>query len=164
MGSRPAQFLLVMEGFSLHIPMEATRQSSIGSAIGVQHQDDPFRSMQAYRLADLFQHEFTIALALGRSQALGSAGNLDGVGVDHANLLEKLAKAEIKAIVETPENGRIALIFSTGSVEVEDFLHGDLLNSTVPGRAVLWVVRGSRWLPVSRFHAALRAATVIASL
>jgi hypothetical protein len=88
--------------------------------------------MQAHRLPDLFQDEFTIALVVGRSQALGSASNLDGVGMDHANLLEELVKAKIEAVVETPENGRIALIFSTGSVEVEDFLHGELsAKSTV---------------------------------
>src|SRR5208282_1180754 len=113
-----------MEGFGLGIAVKAVGQASVGSAIGVHHQDYPFRSMQAHRLADLFQDEFTIALVVGRSQALGSAGNLDGVGVDDANPLEELVKAEFKAIVETPENGRVAMIFFPGSVEVEDFIHG----------------------------------------
>ena len=132
------QFLLVMESFGLGITVEGACEASVGSAIGVHHQDHPFRSVQAYRLADLFQDEFTIALLLGRSQALGSPSNLDGVGVDHANLLEELAKAKFEAVVETPENGRIALILSTRSIEVEDLFHGDLsTRSSVPGAGFL---------------------------
>jgi hypothetical protein len=71
--------------------------------------------VQPYRLADLFQNEFTIALALRRSQALCSTGNLDGVGVDHANTLEELRKTHFKAIIETPENGTSQRYFSLGA-------------------------------------------------
>jgi hypothetical protein len=41
--------------------------------------------------------------------------------VVHPNTFEEVVKAEVKAIVETPENGGVAKISFFGSVEVEDF-------------------------------------------
>src|ERR1700756_3184866 len=96
------QFPHVMGRLSPRITVKASRQTAISATIGVHHQDHPFRSVKPHGLADLFQHEFAIALALWRSHDLCSAGNLDGIGVDHSNTLEELAKAQFKTIIEAP--------------------------------------------------------------
>jgi len=124
MGGGSLQFPLVMRGFSPGIALEGLGQASVGTTIGVHHQDHAFRRVQTHRFTDLFHNEFTIALALRRSQALGSPGDFYRVGMDHADALEEFLKAEVEAVIETPEDGGVTMIFSPGSVEVEDLFHG----------------------------------------
>jgi hypothetical protein len=83
--------------------------------------------MQPYRLANLIQNERPVAFLLWRSQALSASGHLDRIGIDHTDALEKLAKTQLKAVVEAPEYGGIAVIFLPRSVEMKDFLHESIV-------------------------------------
>src|SRR5471032_217077 len=106
------------------IAAEGLSQPAISAAVGMQLQDHTPRSVQPHRQADLFQHEFAVALTVGRGQALGAAGNLDGIGVNHADPLEKLPEPKFKPVIEEPDDGRIAVILFAWGIEVEHFFHG----------------------------------------
>jgi hypothetical protein len=86
----PPQLGLVMRGFGLSIATERAGQSSIGAAIGVHHKYYAPGSVQPHGLANLIQHELTIALMLRRGQTLRSSRHLDRIGIDHADAFEKL--------------------------------------------------------------------------
>src|SRR5580700_6984550 len=124
---RAPQLLLVMRGLSLRVATEGAGQASVGAAIGVHHQNDSSGPMQPYRLANLIQNERPVAFLLWRSQALGASGHLDRIGIDHTDALEKLAKSQLKAIVEAPEYGGVAVILFPRSVEMKDFLHESIV-------------------------------------
>src|SRR5579864_6412293 len=65
---------------------------------------------------------------LGRCHTLCPSGNLDGIGIDHANSLQELTKSQLEAIVEAPQDGGIAVVFFVWSIEVEHLLHKLLLG------------------------------------
>ena len=71
---------------------------------------------------------FPVGFVFGRGQDLGAAGDLDGIRVGHADALQELAKPQLKAIVEAPQDGGIAVIFFARSVEVKYLFHGTLLG------------------------------------
>ncbi len=75
--------------------------------------------MQPDRFPDLLQDKFPIALMLGSRQALGSARKFNRVGILDTDALEEFSKSEFKTVVEAPEDGGIAVVFLTRSVEVE---------------------------------------------
>src|ERR1039458_5649189 len=114
-----------MHGFGLGVAAEAAGKASIGAAIGVHHQDDPPGPVQPYRLANLVQHELTFGLVLRRSQAFGATGDFNGVTIHHADALEELAKAQVKPVIEAPQDGRVALILIARSFEMKNFFHDD---------------------------------------
>src|ERR1700722_7193521 len=121
-----------MGSFGGRISAESSSQPAIGAAIGMHHQDHPSRAVQAHGFADLIEDELAIRLALRRNPDFGASGNLDGIGIHHANPLEKLAKSQLKAIVEAPEDGSIAMILFARSIEMEYLFHENL-----PGRGNL---------------------------
>jgi hypothetical protein len=77
--------------------------------------------MQKNRLADLIEYEFAVRRAVRRRQAFGAARDLNRIGVDHSDALQEFAEAQIKTIIETPDDGRVAPVFFAGGVEVEEF-------------------------------------------
>jgi len=85
------QFLLVVPGFQTHVAAESVSQSSIGAAVGVQHQDHALRSVQPDGCPNLIEHEFTVAVLLGRCQTLRPAGNLITSEFEIPNRLRYLA-------------------------------------------------------------------------
>jgi hypothetical protein len=66
--------------------------------------------VQSHRRTDLFQHKLALRLVLRRSQTLGAAGNLNGIGIDHTDALEELPESQLKSVIEAPEDGRVAII------------------------------------------------------
>src|ERR1700722_7301253 len=110
------------------VPTESFRQPAISTAIGMHHQDHAPGSVEAHGFADLIEDELTIRLMLRRSHDFGASGNLDGIRIGHANTLEELAESQLKAIVEAPEDGGVAMIFFTRSIEVEYFFHENPLS------------------------------------
>src|ERR1700685_358804 len=120
---RAPQFFFMMLGLGLRIAAKSS-ESAISAAIGVHHQNHALCAMQSHRLADLFQHKHALAFALRRSHALGAARDLDGIGIHHADAFEKLAKSQLKAIVETPQNASVAVILLPRRVEINTFFHG----------------------------------------
>ena len=64
---------------------------------------------------------------LRRSQALGAAGNFDGVGIRHADALEELATPQVESVIEAPKDGRVAMIVLARSLEVKHLFHNGLL-------------------------------------
>src|SRR5581483_11737409 len=91
------------------------------------------RIVQADGLADLVEHELALAFKLGRGEALGAAGHLDGIDLDHSRALQELAEGEFEAVVEAPENRSIALIARARRIEMEYLGHASLYsNETWP--------------------------------
>src|ERR1700727_1351298 len=109
-----------MEGLRCGIALEFL-QSSVGTAIGVQHQNDAARSVQTDRRADLLQNEGTVALAVRRDQHLCSSGDAYGIGFGDSALLEELRESGVEAAVKARKDGGIADIPLARRVEVEDF-------------------------------------------
>ena len=100
----------MMLGFDSHIPAKST-EPAVGAAIGMKHQNDASRSMQADGFADLLDYEFAISLVLGRGQNFRATGDLDGVGIQHADAFEKLSEAEFESVVEASQDSGVAVIF-----------------------------------------------------
>src|SRR4029077_17605582 len=105
-------------------------QPPIGAAIGVHHQDRPPGAVQAHGLANLVEDEFTVALVLRRRQTLRSASNFDRVGIHHADALQELAKAQVKPVIETPEDGGVAMILLARSIEMKNLFPEDSFGFT----------------------------------
>src|SRR5262249_49116701 len=75
--------------------------------------------------ADLLEHELAVALVLRRSQALGAAGNADGIVVVELQALHQLPEHHFEAVIETPHDGGVALISFPRRLEMEELLHGN---------------------------------------
>src|SRR5450755_2372044 len=88
--------------------------------------------MQSYRFPDLLQHKLAVGFMFGRSHTLGAAGNLNGVTIHNPNALQELSKSQLKPVVETPQDGRVAMILFARSVEVKYFLHGTSSTELIP--------------------------------
>jgi hypothetical protein len=117
-----------MRGFGLSVATEAASKASISAAIGVHHQDHPPGAVQAHGLANLLQDKLSVCLVLRRSQALGATGNLDKIGIRHTDALEELSEAQIKSVIEAPENSCVALIRLARRVEVKNLFRDGLLR------------------------------------
>ena len=65
-------------------------------------------------------HGLTRVLA---RQRLCAAGNLDRIRVLYADALEEFLKRQVKSVIETPENGRVALITLARTFEIKNLLH-----------------------------------------
>lgn len=113
---------MVVLSFAAGIAAKAG-QPSIGTTIGVQHQDYTFRPMQADGRADLLQNELAVCFVFWGRQALSPSRNLDGVRIKHTDSLEELPKDQFEAVIETPDNGRVTMIFLSRRGEVKDFPH-----------------------------------------
>src|SRR5580700_6093282 len=111
-----------MRSFGFGIASES-REATIGATIGVQHQDDALGVVQAYGCANLFQHKLTVGLEFWRGQAFGPTGNLDGIGMRYADAFEEFAKPQVKAVIETPKDGRVAMIPLPRSFEMKNLFH-----------------------------------------
>jgi hypothetical protein len=68
-----------------------------------------------------------------RCHAFGAACDLDGIAIQHADALQKLPKTQLKAVVEAPQDSRIAMIFLTRSLEVKYLFHRFLSDERLPG-------------------------------
>ena len=106
--------------FPIAVALEAALQSAIGAAVGMDHQDDAAGLVEKNGFLDLIENEFAIRRALRRRQALGSAGDLDGIGIDDPDALQEFAETKLESIVEAPDDGRVAAISFAGRVEVEE--------------------------------------------
>jgi hypothetical protein len=120
---RAPQFFDMMERFGLSIAAEG-RQASVGSAVGMHHEDGAAGSMQADRFADLVDYELAVGFPVGGGQALGAARHANRIGMHDAGAFEQLAEHQFKAMVEAPNNSRIAMIMIPRGIEVQDFSHG----------------------------------------
>src|SRR5205807_9382528 len=96
----------------------------VSSTIGVQHQDDGLRAMQAHGLTNLFQDKLAITFMFGRRQAFCSSGYADGIGIEHPNALQQLAERGLKTIVVAPYYGGITSVFLTRGGEMQYLAHG----------------------------------------
>src|SRR5258706_360559 len=112
-----------MCGFGFRVASEATGEASIGAAIGVNHKNYPLGLVQAHGFTNLVQDKLTICFEFRRGQALGAAGNLDGIGIIYPDALEKLAKSQIKPVIEAPEDSRVALIPLARTFEMKYLFH-----------------------------------------
>src|SRR5438552_83915 len=121
---RALQLGVMMFGFGASVAAKPAGQAAISAAIGVQHQDHTARSVQPDGFSDLLQHKFAVALMFRRCKALGASGNLDGVRIGDPDPLEILPEPQFEAVIEAPDNGRIAVVFFARRIEVEHFLHG----------------------------------------
>src|SRR5438270_5645035 len=101
------------------VAAEPSGQSTVRPAIGVQHEDHTIGAVQPDALFDLLEHELAIALVIGRGERLRAPGNLDRVGVVYTDALQKLAESRVEAIIEAPDDRRVALVFLARRVEVE---------------------------------------------
>lgn len=119
---RTPQFDVVVLSFGAGIAAKAG-QPAIGTTIGVQHQNYTFRPMQADGRADLVQNKLTVCFVFWGRQALGPSSNLDGVRIKHKDSLEELPKSQFEAVIETPDNGRVRMIFFSRRGALEDFPH-----------------------------------------
>src|ERR1700675_1763477 len=111
-----------MRGFGFGIASES-REAAIGATIGVQHQDNALGVVQAHGRANLFQHKLTVGLEFRRGQAFGPTGNLDGIGMRHADAFEEFAKPQVKAVIETPKDRRVAIILLPRSFKMKNLFH-----------------------------------------
>src|SRR5580704_10726177 len=111
-----------MRSFGFGIASES-REATMGATIGVQHQDDALGVVQAYGCANLFQHKLTVGLEFWRGQAFGPTGNLDGIGMRYAHAFEEFLKPQVKAVIETPKDGRVAFVLLSRSYEMKNLFH-----------------------------------------
>src|ERR1017187_4373681 len=84
-------------------------QSSVSSAVGMQHEHHAIRAVQPHGLADLFQHKLPLRFLVRSRQALGTPRNANRIGPRYADALEQLAERQLKAVVVTPDHCRIAM-------------------------------------------------------
>src|ERR1700729_1159769 len=120
-----------MRAFGFGIASKS-REAAIGATIGVQHQDNALGVVQAHRRANLFQHKLAVGLEFWRGQAFGPTGNLDGIGMHHADAFEELAKPQVKAAIETPKDGRVAIIPLSRSFEMKNLFHDEPSTRVFP--------------------------------
>src|SRR5947209_638743 len=110
-------------GFFLQITAEGG-QASVGAAVGMDHQHDPFCSVQLHGDVELIDQEQAVALIFGRDQRLCATGNADRICLQNTNAFQQLAEARLKAGIKAPDNHSIADIEFTRRAEVEYFTHG----------------------------------------
>src|ERR1700730_17150675 len=84
----------------------------------------------------------------GRSHALGPAGDLDGIGIHNANTLQEFPETQLKAVVEAPQDGRVAVIFLTRGIEVEHFFQGTSSPNLFPPLILSEKIRSGSFLRV----------------
>ena len=83
----------------------------------------PERCIERAGNANLAQDKFTIAFPFRRGQAFGAACDFDRVRVGDPEPLQELGKAYVEAVVETPYDGRVAVIFLARCIEMVDLDH-----------------------------------------
>ena len=87
---------------------------------GQERQSDGARS--GFHRVQRSKH-LALALLVGGRQALGAAGDLDGIGVDDSDAFQEFTKAQFEAVVEAPDNRSVAMILFARGVEVEYLVH-----------------------------------------
>jgi hypothetical protein len=90
----------------------------------VEHQEYSLCFVQPDRFLYLFQHKQAVGLAVLPGQALGSAGNTYAVRVEQAGALDQLIQCEFKAIVKTPDNGRVTFVSFARQILMKYFTNG----------------------------------------
>jgi hypothetical protein len=90
----------------------------------MEHQEYGRRFVQPDRFLYLFQHKQAVGLAVLPGQALGSASNADAVRMEQANALDQLIQCEFKAIVKTPDNGRVTFVSFARQILMKYFTNG----------------------------------------
>ena len=101
-GGSALQFALVMDRFRCRVSAEPSGKTTVGAAIGVEHEDHAPCPMQPHGLADLLQHEFAVGFKFWRGHALGTASDFDGIGIYDADPLQELSESELKTVVKAP--------------------------------------------------------------
>src|SRR5215471_1287262 len=116
----------MIPGFFLRVSAEGS-QAAVSAAIGMEHQEDGFGLVQAHGETDLLQHEFAVVLVLWRSQVLGAAGDADGVVIVEPQALDEFPQRQLEAVVETPDDGCVALVSFPRRLEMKELLHGNTM-------------------------------------
>jgi hypothetical protein len=129
-----SEFMFVVIRFGFGLAVEASVETAIGAAIGVEHEDGEFGSVEPDGFTDLFEDEFAVGFVFRGGEAFGSAGDFDGVGVEDSLAPEVFGEAELKAIIEAPDNGGVAMVFRARGVVVIDLFHLFLSE-----RGLVWV-------------------------
>src|SRR5450631_2543952 len=114
------EFAAVMVGFRCFVTLEMSK-TAIGGAVGVAHDQDSLRLVQADRHANLFEDEVLLEIIAWRSQSLGASGNDDHVSALNALLLQKFSHRRADAMIEAAENSGVGYVWGGGRVEMEDF-------------------------------------------
>ena len=105
------QFAAVMGSFSVTVAFEMS-ESSVGSAIGVAHDQDTFGLVQSDRHTDLFEDEVAFEVVARRGQGFGTSGDDDHVHPFNFLLLQELSDGRSDAMIEAAEDGRVGHVRS----------------------------------------------------
>src|ERR1700722_447426 len=89
----------------------------------MQHQYYKLGSVKAHRFPNLLQYELTVGFVLGRRQALRTTGDLDRVRISNSQPFQEFRESQLKAVVKTPDDSGITVIFGAGRIEMKDLLH-----------------------------------------
>jgi|SRR5208282_1972182 hypothetical protein len=116
------QFGTVMVGLGRAVAFEMS-QSAVGSAVGVAHDQDALRLVQADGHADLLEDEVLLEVVARGSQGLGSSGYYDHVSALDGLLLQELSHDGADAVIEAAEHGGIGDVWVGGRIEMEDLAH-----------------------------------------
>ena len=105
------QFAAVMGSFSVTVAFEMC-EASIGSAIGVAHDQHTLGLVQSDRHTDLFEDEIPFEVVARRGQGFGSSGDDDHVHPFNFLLLQELSDGRSDAVIEAAEHGRVGHVGS----------------------------------------------------
>ena len=112
----------VMDSFRIAVSLEM-RQPAVGGAVGVTHDEDAFRLVEANRHAYLLENEILLEVVARRRKGFRAARHDNHVSTLDALLLEKLSHHLADAVIETAKHGRISDVLAVGRVEMEDLSH-----------------------------------------
>jgi hypothetical protein len=98
-------------------------EPTIGPAVRVRHQENPFGAVQLNGKAKLLKNEVALAGVARRCKRLRTASDDDHVGMRNALLLKKLAYNLPDALIKTAQHGCVGSVVLRRGIEVEDFAH-----------------------------------------
>jgi hypothetical protein len=75
--------------------------------------------MEPHGFTDLFQDELPVSFQVVTGQALGAAGNQNGIKKFHADAFGEFVEHHVKTMVETPDDGSIGFIPFPWGIEME---------------------------------------------
>ena len=99
-------------------------ESAIGGAVGMAHDEDAFRLMQADRHPYLLEDKVLLEVIARGGQCFRASGDDDHVGVVDCLLLKKFSDGLTNAVVKAAENRGFGNVGRVGRVEMEYFSHG----------------------------------------
>jgi hypothetical protein len=124
------KFGTVMFSLGVTVSLEMG-QATVGGAVGMAHNQDPFGPVQADGHSDLLENEILFEIIARRSQRLGSSGDDNHIGALDSLLLQKLSHGQADTVIKAAEHSSIRHILLSWRIEMEDFAHQALIL-TVP--------------------------------